>query len=92
VGNADASFAAASAPNRHNLHTWLVVLSGDFSGDHDDFYEALEAQPDVLSGRFPREGIELRCEELPGADAGAGIKKHFVDWPQALAWRWVAIR
>lgn len=63
------------------LHTRLVVLSGDFSGDHDDFYEALEAQPDVLSGRFTYKGIEFRCEELPGADAAAVMKKHLVDWP-----------
>jgi hypothetical protein len=35
------------------LHTWLVVLSGDFYGDHDDFYEALEAQPDVFVREIP---------------------------------------
>ena len=38
------------------LHMRLVVLSDDFFGNHDDFYEALEAQPDVLSGRFTYQG------------------------------------
>ena len=63
------------------LHTRVVMLSGEFAGDYDDFYEPIEGRPEMYSGTFAYRGTRFRCEELHGADADAVINEHFEDWP-----------
>lgn len=61
------------------LHARLVMLAGEFSGDHDDFYETLRGKPEVYSGTFTYKGVQFRGEELHGDEAAAVIEEHFKD-------------
>jgi hypothetical protein len=63
------------------LHARREMCSGEFAGDHDDFYETLEGKPEVYSGTFTYKGVRFGCEELSGAEATAVIGEHFKDWP-----------
>ena len=63
------------------VHYRLEMLSGEFAGEWDEFYEDLVGDPEVFAGVFAYKGVQLLYEALEGYEAAAAITGRFDDWP-----------